>query len=47
MRKMQRDYLIQQLQAMRIVNGRNGELLSEMDYQSLVSLLAVKRAVAE
>ncbi|XKI13637.1 Fur-regulated basic protein FbpA [Sporosarcina sp. ANT_H38] len=47
MRKMQRDYLIQQLQAMRVVNGRNGELLSNMDYRSLVSLLAVQRAVAE
>ncbi len=47
MRKMQRDYLIQQLQSMRVVNGRNGELLRDMDYRSLVSLLAVKRAVAE
>lgn len=47
MRKMQRDYLIQQLNAMRIVSGRNGELLREMDYRSLVSLLAVQRAVAE
>ena len=47
MRNMQRDYLIQQLQAMRVVNGRNGELLREMDYRSLVSLLAVQRAVAE
>jgi len=47
MKQMQRDYLIQQLQAMRVVNGRNGELLSSLDYRSLVSLLAVQRAVAE
>ncbi|XKI14195.1 Fur-regulated basic protein FbpA [Sporosarcina sp. ANT_H38] len=47
MRKMQRDYLIQQLQSMRVVNGRNGELLSNMDYRSLISLLAVQRVVAE
>lgn len=45
MREMQRDYLIQQLQAMRVVSGRNGELLSSMDYRSLVSLLAVREAV--
>lgn len=30
MKQMQRDYLIQQLQAMRVENGRNGELLSEI-----------------
>lgn len=47
MKQMQRDYLIQQLKDMRVVSGRNGELLSEIDYQSLVSLLAVKRVVAE
>ncbi|WP_156476050.1 hypothetical protein [Sporosarcina psychrophila] len=46
MRQMQRDYLIQELRAMHVVGGRNGELLSEMDYRSLVSLLAVKRIVA-
>lgn len=46
MKQMQMDYLVQQLQAMRVVSGRNGELLREMDYRSLVSLLAVQRAVA-
>lgn len=47
MRNMQRDYLIQQLHAMRVVSGRNGELLRDMDYRSLISLLAVQRAVVE
>lgn len=30
-----------------VTKGPNGESFIDMDYQSLVSLLAVKRAVAE
>ncbi|MET3658137.1 hypothetical protein [Sporosarcina psychrophila] len=40
-------YIIEQLIALKITSGRNGESLYEMDYYSLRSLLAVKRAVNE
>ncbi|UAW07753.1 hypothetical protein PVJ1_00019 [Psychrobacillus phage PVJ1] len=38
-------YIIQHLNAKGIYKGRNGEQLHSMDYFSLVSLLAVIRAV--
>ncbi|WP_188006821.1 Fur-regulated basic protein FbpA [Sporosarcina sp. ANT_H38] len=47
MKKVERKYIIEQLVALKVTNGRNDEPLNEMDYYSLRSLLAVKRAVRE
>lgn len=45
--KKDKTYIIDQLVALKVFTGRNGESLQEMDYYSLRSLLAVKRAVNE
>lgn len=45
--KEQKKIVIDKLRALGVRSGRNGESLHGMDYQSLVRLLAVKRAVAE
>ncbi len=47
MTEAEKNYIIMQLEVVHFVHrGRSGELLSSMDYRSLVSLLAVQRAVA-
>lgn len=38
--------IIAELMDLNVTRGQNGERLSEMDYQSLVRLLAIKKAVA-
>jgi len=46
MTEAEKDYVIMQLEVVHFVHrGLSGELLSSMDYWSLVSLLAVQRAV--
>ncbi len=47
MKRVETEYIIHQLRVMDVQNGPSGELFDDMDYQSLVRLLAVKRAVAE
>ncbi|WP_342538483.1 hypothetical protein MKY15_20785 [Sporosarcina sp. FSL K6-1540] len=46
MTEAEKNYIIMQLEVVHFVHrGRSGELLSSMDYRSLVSLLAVREAV--
>ncbi|MEK5070743.1 MULTISPECIES: hypothetical protein [Sporosarcina] len=45
--KIEREIIIQELRAMNVQYGPFGQTLHQMDYRSLVSLLAVQRAVAE
>lgn len=47
MKRAEKKYIIDQLVALKVTSGRNGESLYEMDYHSLRSLLAVKMAVNE
>ncbi len=42
----EREIIMAELAELNVLKGPHGESLSSMDYQSLVRLLAVKRAVA-
>ena len=44
--KSEKGIVIRELTELKVVEGPNGESLQDMDYQSLVRLLAIKRAVA-